>query len=69
MANFDDNWDLYVVNSDGSNVQRLTTNPAVVELVPAVCTPPLANISPARVRTMTIRNTCPKLATDRKSVV
>ena len=29
MANFDDNWDLYVVNSDGSNVQRLTTDPAV----------------------------------------
>jgi anti-sigma factor RsiW len=29
MANFDDNWDLYVVNSDGKHVQRLTTDPAV----------------------------------------
>lgn len=29
MANPDDNWDLYLVDSDGSNVRRLTTDPAI----------------------------------------
>lgn len=28
MANPDDNWDIYLVNSDGSNLRRLTDNPA-----------------------------------------
>ena len=28
MANPDDNWDLYLVNSNGSDVRRLTTDPA-----------------------------------------
>lgn len=28
MANANNNWDLYLVNSDGSNVRRLTDNPA-----------------------------------------
>jgi len=29
MANLHDNWDLYLVNSDGANVRRLTTDPAI----------------------------------------
>ncbi|MCB0208723.1 MAG: zf-HC2 domain-containing protein, partial [Anaerolineae bacterium] len=29
MANPDDNWDLYVMNSDGSDVRRLTDDPAI----------------------------------------
>jgi anti-sigma factor RsiW len=29
MANPNDNWDLYLVNSNGSGVHRLTTNPAI----------------------------------------
>ncbi len=29
MANPHGNWDLYLVNSDGNNVRRLTTNPAI----------------------------------------
>jgi Tol biopolymer transport system component len=29
MANPNDNWDLYLVESDGSRIRRLTTNPAI----------------------------------------
>jgi TolB protein len=29
MANPNDNWDLYMVNSDGANVRRLTEDPAI----------------------------------------
>ncbi len=29
MANPNDNWDIYLVNSDGSNTRRLTTDPAI----------------------------------------
>jgi Tol biopolymer transport system component len=29
MANPGDNWDLYIVNSDGANVRRLTDDPAI----------------------------------------
>jgi TolB protein len=28
MSNRDENWEIYVVNVDGSNLQRLTNNPA-----------------------------------------
>jgi Tol biopolymer transport system component len=29
MADINGNWDLYMVNSDGSNLRRLTTDPAI----------------------------------------
>src|SRR3970282_2409333 len=48
-----------------NRIQPSTTTPAVRALpVPALCAPPRENISPASVRTMTIRNTCAKLATN-----